>query len=156
MGGEERSRRISDGFERSLNAKKRDPEDDLRWGCVEVRGAGEGRRHVENTHFERGCRHHFAHPVPGTIAAGSAPSPLYRLMPSPPPPSPKHILRSHRDQIASLYISNDNERLYSGDVTGLVVLTATRTLRALVSWRAHSSAILAAREWEGVDRYIIS
>lgn len=77
-------------------------------------------------------------------------------MPATPPPSPKHILRSHRDQITSLYLSDDNERLYSGDITGLVVLTATRTLRALVSWKAHKNAILAAKEWEGVDRYIIS
>ena len=77
-------------------------------------------------------------------------------MPAPPSPSPKHILRSHRDQITSLYISDDNERLYSGDITGLVDLTATRTLRTLVAWKAHASSILAAKEWEGVDRYIIS
>jgi hypothetical protein len=69
---------------------------------------------------------------------------------------PKHILRSHGDQIASLYISDDNERLYSGDITGLVALTATRTLRALVSWKAHANAILTVKEWEGVGRYIIS
>lgn len=77
-------------------------------------------------------------------------------MPVPPPPSPKHILRGHRDQITSLYISDDNERLYSGDIVGLTVLTATRTLRALVAWKAHANAILAMKEWEGVDRYIIS
>ena len=75
---------------------------------------------------------------------------------STPPPSPKHILRNHRYQITSLHISDDNERLYSGDITGLVVLTATRTLRALATWKAHVSAILAVREWEGVDRYVIS
>ena len=77
-------------------------------------------------------------------------------MPSPPPPSPKHILRSHRDQITSLHVSVDNERLYSGDITGLVVLTATRTLRALVAWKAHVNAVLAVEEWEGADRYIVS
>jgi WD40 repeat protein len=77
-------------------------------------------------------------------------------MPAPSPPSPKHILRSHRDQITSLHLSDDNERLYSGDITGLVVLTATRTLRTLVLWKAHTNGILAVKEWEGVDRYIIS
>ena len=77
-------------------------------------------------------------------------------MPDPPPPSPKHILRSHKDQITSVYFSVDNETLYSGDITGLVVLTATRTLRTLVSWKAHENAILAVREWESVKRYIIS
>ena len=77
-------------------------------------------------------------------------------MPIPPPPSPKHILRSHKDQITSLHISRDNETLYSGDITGLVVLTATRTLRALASWKAHQNAILSVKEWEGVDRFIIS
>jgi len=77
-------------------------------------------------------------------------------MPAPPPPSPKHILRSHRDQVTSLHISDDNERLYSGDITGLVVLTATQTLRALASWKAHVNAILIVKEWEGVDRYVIS
>ena len=77
-------------------------------------------------------------------------------MPAPPPPLPKHILRSHRDQINSLYLSDDNERLYSGDIAGFVVLTATRTLRALVSWKAHTNAILTVKEWDGADRYIIS
>jgi len=81
---------------------------------------------------------------------------LGEKMPTPPPPSPKHILRGHKDQITSLHISCDNETLYSGDITGLVILTATRTLRALVSWKAHQSAILAVKEWKGVDRYIIS
>ena len=77
-------------------------------------------------------------------------------MPAPPPPSPKHILRSHRDQITSLHISDDNERLYSGDITGLVVMTATRTLRTLVAWKAHANAILTVKEWEGIYPYVIS
>ena len=77
-------------------------------------------------------------------------------MPTPPSPSPKPILGSHRDQIASLHISDDNETLYSGDITGLVASTATRTLRALVAWKTHVNAILAVKEWEGVDQYIIS
>ena len=77
-------------------------------------------------------------------------------MPTLPPPSSKHILRSHKDQITSLYVSDDNERLYSGDTTGLIVLSATRTLRALVSWKAHEQSVLAAKEWVGVDRYIVS
>jgi len=42
--------------------KKRNPKEDLGCGCVEVRDAGEGRRHVEVAHFERGCRQD--HPVP--------------------------------------------------------------------------------------------
>ena len=77
-------------------------------------------------------------------------------MPAPPPPSPKHILRSHKDQITSLYISGDNETIYSGDIVGLVVLTTTRTLRALVSWKAHQNAILAVKEWESTEQHIIS
>ena len=54
--GEKRSLRISDGFGRSLDPKKWNPGDDLGRGCVGVRGAGEGRRHVEITHCRRDSR----------------------------------------------------------------------------------------------------
>ena len=77
-------------------------------------------------------------------------------MTSPPPPSPKHTLRSHKAQITSLHISDDNETLYSGDIAGLVVLTATRTLRTLVSWKAHENAVLTVKEWKTFDQHIIS
>ncbi|SJL05265.1 uncharacterized protein ARMOST_08631 [Armillaria ostoyae] len=40
----------------------------------------------------------------------SEPSP-----PPPPPPPPRHILRSHSSTVTTLFISLDNERIYSGD-----------------------------------------
>jgi hypothetical protein len=63
-----------------------------------------------------------------------------------PPPTPSHILRSHACSISALYISPDNERLYSGDSSGLVNITSTRTLRATSSWKAHSDSILGVQE----------
>jgi hypothetical protein len=65
-----------------------------------------------------------------------------------PAPSPTHLLRSHRHPVASLFVSADNERLYSGDADGLVVVTSTRSIRALASWNAHSDGILGIEEWE--------
>ncbi|OAX40196.1 hypothetical protein K503DRAFT_791528 [Rhizopogon vinicolor AM-OR11-026] len=40
-----------------------------------------------------------------------------------PAPSPIHLLRSHSCAVSTLFISADNERLYSGDGSGQVVVT---------------------------------
>lgn len=66
------------------------------------------------------------------------------------PPPPFSIGRFHSKQINALYISEDNERLYSGDSEGLVVCTLTRTFRALVSWQAHKEGILTLAEWSNM------
>ncbi|EGN98932.1 hypothetical protein SERLA73DRAFT_168506 [Serpula lacrymans var. lacrymans S7.3] len=71
----------------------------------------------------------------------------------PPPPSPVHLLRSHFSPVNVLSFSNDNERLYSGDTSGLVVITSTRSLRAIASWKAHSDGLLGVEEW---DAHIIT
>ncbi|KAI0926060.1 hypothetical protein AcV5_008624 [Taiwanofungus camphoratus] len=65
----------------------------------------------------------------------------------PPPPSPTHILRSHTAQVNALHFSDDNERVYSGDATGTVVVTSTRTLRSLAAWKAHTDGLLGVQEW---------
>ena len=66
----------------------------------------------------------------------------------PPPPSPAHILRSHSAPVRVLAFSDDNERLYSGDAEGTVVITNTRSLRPLAVWQAHSDGLLGVQEWE--------
>ncbi|KAI0661582.1 WD-40 repeat-containing protein [Cubamyces menziesii] len=70
-------------------------------------------------------------------------------MSAPPPPTPKHLIRSHAAQVNVLHISNDNQRIYSGDAAGTVVVTSTRTLRALATWTAHADGLLGVQEWEG-------
>ena len=70
-------------------------------------------------------------------------------MSAPPPPTPKHLIRSHAAQVNVLHISDDNERIYSGDAAGTVVVTSTRTLRALAAWTAHADGLLGVQEWEG-------
>ncbi|EPS95024.1 hypothetical protein FOMPIDRAFT_150161 [Fomitopsis schrenkii] len=71
-------------------------------------------------------------------------------MPShPPPPSPAHILRTHSAAVRVLAFSDDNERLYSGDAEGTVVVTNTRSLRPLAVWKAHTDGLLGIQEWEG-------
>jgi len=62
-------------------------------------------------------------------------------------PPPLHIIRSHTSAISSLFISGDNERIYSGDVSGLVVITSTRSFRPLASWKAHTDGLLGLEEW---------
>ncbi|KAI0360022.1 WD-40 repeat-containing protein [Trametes cingulata] len=69
-------------------------------------------------------------------------------MSAPPPPTPKHIIRSHIAQVNVLYISPDNERIYSGDAAGTVVITSTRSLRAIATWKAHTDGLLGVEEWE--------
>jgi ASTRA-associated protein 1 len=62
-------------------------------------------------------------------------------------PPPLHIIRSHGPAISSLFISSDNERIYSGDISGLVVITSTRSFRPLASWKAHTDGLLGVEEW---------
>lgn len=62
-------------------------------------------------------------------------------------PTPIHLLRSHSSPIASIFVSRDNERIYSGDASGHAVLTSTRTLRAITSWKAHEDGFLGIEEW---------
>ncbi|KAF9496799.1 WD-40 repeat-containing protein [Pleurotus eryngii] len=68
---------------------------------------------------------------------------------SEPPPVPEHLLRSHSTSVTAVHISEDNERLYSGDSSGLVIITSTRTLRALAKWPAHTDSLLGIEEWSG-------
>ncbi|KZV88287.1 WD40 repeat-like protein [Exidia glandulosa HHB12029] len=68
-------------------------------------------------------------------------------MPAAPPPL--HVLRNHSAQVSALSFSSDNERLYSGDTQGRVVMTSTRTLRPVAVWQAHSDSILGVEEWMG-------
>jgi hypothetical protein len=62
-------------------------------------------------------------------------------------PPPLHIIRSHTSAINSLFISSDNERIYSGDISGLAVITSARSFRPLASWKAHTDGILGLEEW---------
>jgi len=62
-------------------------------------------------------------------------------------PPPLHIIRSHSSAVSSLFISDDNERIYSGDISGLVVITSTRSFRPLASWKAHTDGLLGVEEW---------
>ncbi|KAI0045871.1 WD40 repeat-like protein [Auriscalpium vulgare] len=64
-----------------------------------------------------------------------------------PPPSPVHLIRAHASAVNVIFISTDNERIYTGDASGLVVITSTRSLRSLASWRAHTDGILGIEEW---------
>ncbi|KAF8896230.1 WD-40 repeat-containing protein [Infundibulicybe gibba] len=62
-------------------------------------------------------------------------------------PPPAHLLRSHTTPITALAFSPDNERLYSGETSGRILITSTRSLRALALWPGHSSSILGIEEW---------
>ncbi|KAG1870646.1 WD40-repeat-containing domain protein [Suillus subalutaceus] len=64
-----------------------------------------------------------------------------------PAPSPIHLLRSHSSAVSTLFISTDNERIYSGDSTGQAIVTSTRSLRPLASWKAHTDSLLGIQEW---------
>ncbi|KAF9805046.1 hypothetical protein IEO21_09207 [Rhodonia placenta] len=66
----------------------------------------------------------------------------------PPSPSPSHILRTHVAQVNVIHFSDDNERLYSGDSSGTVTITSTRTLRPTAVWQAHTDGLLGIQEWE--------
>ena len=67
-------------------------------------------------------------------------------MPQPTPGAPTHILRAHRAAISALHISPNNALVYSGDASGWVFVTSTRTLRTITSWQAHTDAILGLEE----------
>ncbi|KIY49209.1 WD-40 repeat-containing protein [Fistulina hepatica ATCC 64428] len=69
-------------------------------------------------------------------------------MGTPAPASPRHLLRSHLHPITALFISADNERIYSADASGLALVTSTRSLRPLAKWAAHTDSILGVEEWE--------
>ena len=75
-------------------------------------------------------------------------------MAAPPPPTPKHLIRSHSAQVNVVCFSDDNERIYSGDADGTVVVTSTRSLRAIATWKAHTDGLLGIQEWE--DQIITS
>src|SRR5687768_7368890 len=64
----------------------------------------------------------------------------------PPPPAPTHLLRGHSVPVTSVSISNDNERIYSGDASGKVTVTSTRSLRSVASWTPHTDSILGVEE----------
>jgi WD40 repeat protein len=64
-----------------------------------------------------------------------------------PAPAPAHILRSHSSQINVLAFSTDNERLYSGDASGQIIVTLTRSFRPLASWKAHTDGVLGIEEF---------
>jgi hypothetical protein len=76
----------------------------------------------------------------------SAPSRSF-VMSSVSAPPPLHIIRSHSSAISALFISGDNERIYSGDVSGLAVITSARSFRPLASWKAHTDGLLGVEEW---------
>ena len=67
---------------------------------------------------------------------------------APLPPTPQHILRSHSSPITALSVSGDNERIYSADASGKVVVTSTGSLRAITQWNAHTDSILGVEEWD--------
>ncbi|KAL1708003.1 WD40-repeat-containing domain protein [Schizophyllum commune] len=67
-------------------------------------------------------------------------------MPQPTPGAPTHILRAHRAAISALHLSPNNALVYSGDASGWVFVTSTRTLRTIASWQAHTDAILGLEE----------
>lgn len=62
-------------------------------------------------------------------------------------PVPSHILRTHAASVTAVAFSPDNERLYSGDGSGRVVITSTRSLRLIAAWSAHTDGILGVHEW---------
>lgn len=62
------------------------------------------------------------------------------------PSTPLHVLRTHKDPVNTLFCSRDNERIYSGDAKGRIVIWSTRSLRPIADWLAHTDAILGAEE----------
>ncbi|CAK5269139.1 unnamed protein product [Mycena citricolor] len=63
------------------------------------------------------------------------------------PAAPTHLVRAHSADVTALFFSGDNERLYSGDASGWVVVTSTRSLRSITSWAAHTDSVLGVEEW---------
>ena len=71
-------------------------------------------------------------------------------------PPPLHTIRSHNSGISALFVSHDNERIYSGDVSGQVVITSTRSIRPLASWQAHTDGLLGIEEWGELHEQVIT
>lgn len=68
-------------------------------------------------------------------------------------PSPLYTLRVHQQPVLTVFVSSDNERIYSGDAKGRVVITSTRSFRAIADWDAHKDGLLGIEEYGG---YIIT
>lgn len=68
-------------------------------------------------------------------------------------PSPKNILRGHKDAVHAATFLRQNERLATGDADGYVVLWDLVIMRPRVVWRAHENAILGIRGW-GDDKVV--
>ncbi|KAI6154710.1 WD40-repeat-containing domain protein [Pisolithus tinctorius] len=62
------------------------------------------------------------------------------------PPSPIHVLRAHKDPVNTLFCSRDNDRIYSGDTKGRIVISSIRSLRPIADWLAHTDSILGVEE----------
>lgn len=69
------------------------------------------------------------------------------------PPTASHILRYHTAAVTAIHISDDRKRITSGDASGKVVVTSTRSLRAITLWSPHSDGLLGVQEW---DKHIIT
>jgi WD40 repeat protein len=100
--------------------------------------------------IERGCLPSTPETnKPAKISARRPALELMVLMSLPPPPAaPTHLLRLHSQPLSALAFSEDNERLYSGDASGQVVVTSTRTLRPIAKWQPHSDSVLGIEEWQ--------
>jgi hypothetical protein len=90
------------------------------------------------------CSTYPGHPGPTSTNCARLFHPMSALASAPPP---LHIIRSHTSAISALFVSSDNERIISGDVSGLVVITSTRSLRSMASWKAHTDGLLGIEEW---------
>lgn len=66
------------------------------------------------------------------------------------PPSPVHILRLHRQPVTAIFISEDNERIFTSDSSGRVIVTSARSMRAISDWQAHTNSILGIEEIENI------
>jgi hypothetical protein len=82
------------------------------------------------------------------LAISLGPPPADAVMSLPPPAAPTHLLRLHSQPITAFAFSEDSERLYSGDASGLVAVTSTRTLRPIANWQPHGDGILGVEEWQ--------
>ncbi|KAI0031197.1 WD40 repeat-like protein [Vararia minispora EC-137] len=63
-------------------------------------------------------------------------------------PTPIHHIRAHAHPISALSISDDNERIYSADSSGHVVVTCSRSLRPHAAWEAHADSVLGVQEMQ--------
>lgn len=78
-------------------------------------------------------------------------------MTTPPPSSPLHTLRIHQQPVLVVSVSSDNERIYSGDAKGRVVITSTRSFRAISDWQAHKDGLLGIEEFnDHVITFVLS